>query len=273
MTLAILSWASILCYLICLGCYGMDLIRRKPVLGKAATALLVLGLGVHFLALEHRASLTGSVPYNDLYGSMSLFAWMVALVYLVLELRHKQKAMSLFLVPIVILLQVIATQIQKNPTASGPGVKGWLFAFHVNVTMFAYSAYVVSFIASTMYLIQHVRLRARRSGRWFSLLPSLDLLERVNLTSVTIGVVALFIGILSGAVWARTAWHDKPQLWDAKITWSLLTVLVYSVYIFVQKRKGWRGPRSALIAVGGFLVVIFSYTVVNLFFSRLHTFF
>jgi ABC-type transport system involved in cytochrome c biogenesis permease subunit len=272
MTLTFFNWGSVLCYLASVGCYAGLLIGRKPTLGKVATGLLLLGLGVHFVALFQRAAVTGNVPYSNLDGSASLFAWMMALVYIGLEARHKQKAMSLFLVPIVIVLQVISTVFfQTTPAETNPLTRGWLFAFHVNVNMFAYSAFTISFIASAMYLIQYWQLRARRPGRWLSLLPSLDLLERVNLTSVVTGVSALFVGIMTGAVWAQTAWGGR--LLDAKIIVSLLALLIYSLYILLQKRKGWRGPRSAWVAVGGFAIVLMSYTVVNLFFSRLHAFF
>jgi ABC-type transport system involved in cytochrome c biogenesis permease subunit len=90
---------------------------------------------------------------------------------------------------------------------------------------------------------------------------------------VIIGISALVIGILTGAVWARQAWRQESHLWDAKVTWSFLVLLIYSLFIFLQKRRGWRGQRSAWVAVGGFLVVLFSYTMVNLFFSELHAFF
>ncbi|MBI4468656.1 MAG: cytochrome c biogenesis protein CcsA [Acidobacteria bacterium] len=273
MTLGLLNAAAILCYLISVGGYLGLLLGRRPAFGRLATGSLLLGMAVHFLALVHRSTVTGGVPYKDFYGSASLFAWMIALVCLLLELRHKQKAMSLFLVTIAVVLQITSAILQNIPVGARAGVAGWLFAFHVNVTMFAYAAYAISFIASMMYLIQYGRLRARRPGGWLSLLPSLDLLERVNLTSAAIGVVALSTGILTGAIWARTAWQDTPLHWDAKITWSLLTLIIYTLYIIVQKRKGWRGPRSALVAVGGFLVVVFSYTVVNLYFSKSHTFF
>jgi ABC-type transport system involved in cytochrome c biogenesis permease subunit len=272
MTLLLLNWSSIACYLVSGGCYAGFLTTRKPGLGRVATGVLMLGLTIHFITLFQRASLIQSVPYKDLYGSMSLFAWELGFIYLILEARHQQRAMSVFLLPIVIVLQVVATLFHAVPEPSR-WTKGSLFAFHVNITMFAYSAFAISFIASTMYLIQHRGLRNHRPGRWSSLLPPLNSLERVNLTSVFVGVCALFIGILTGAAWARQAWREEPHFWDAKITWSFLVLLVYTLYLFLQKRRGWRGQRSAWVAVGGFLVVLFSYTMVNLFFSKLHTFF
>jgi ABC-type transport system involved in cytochrome c biogenesis permease subunit len=272
MTLPLLNWLTAVCYLISGGCYAGFLLTRKPRLGHAATGLLLIGLVVHLIALLERAAYIQSVPYRDLYGSMSLFAWELGFIYLILEVRHRQWSMSIFLLPIMIVLQVISIYFQAVPEPSR-WARGPLFAFHVNITMFAYSAFAISFIASTMYLIQHRGLRNRRPGRWLSLLPPLNSLERVNLTSVFIGVSALIIGMVTGALWARQAWREEPQHWDAKITWSFLVLLIYSLYLFLQKRRGWRGQRSAWVAVGGFLVVLFSYTMVNLFFSKLHAFF
>ena len=94
----------------------------------------------------------------------------------------------------------------------------------------------------------------------------------MNRTSVKVGITGLSLGIFSGLIWAQRAWRDTPA-WDAKLTWSLLTLAMYLLYIFLQQRRGWVGERSAWIAVGGFLLVVFSYSIVNLFLSRSHTFF
>ena len=37
-------------------------------------------------------------------------------------------------------------------------------------------------------------------------------------------------------------------------------------------RRGWEGPRVAVLSILGFGVVLFSYTIVNLYFSRAHSF-
>ncbi len=273
MSATVFNWMSVLCYLVSGSGYVGFLTLRKPHLGRMATGFLALGLVIHFIALMRRAALIGSVPYGDLYGSISLFAWDLGLIYLGLELYLRQKSMSIFLLPIVIVLQAAFALFQRVPTEIDPWVKGWLFALHVNISVLAYAAFAISFIASVAYLIQHWRLRTHRPGRWSSLLPSLDLLERVNLTSVILGVGALSAGILTGVAWARRAWSHASHRWDAKITWSLLVLVIYALYIILQKRRGWRGQRSAWVAVGGFLVVLFSYTMVNLFFSRLHAYF
>ena len=57
--------------------------------GRITTFLLLLGFLVHFLALEVGGRTSGTVPYQNLPGSLSLFAWMLAAAYGILFLRHR----------------------------------------------------------------------------------------------------------------------------------------------------------------------------------------
>jgi ABC-type transport system involved in cytochrome c biogenesis permease subunit len=50
-----------------------------------------------------------------------------------------------------------------------------------------------------------------------------------------------------------------------------VTVLVYGFLLWMD-RRGWEGPRVAILSIVGFGVVLFSYTVVNLYFSQTHSF-
>lgn len=268
----LLSWLAIICYLVTEFLYALNLIERNLTYARLASRTLVISIVIHFAAMLARSQQFRVVPYNDLYGSLSLFAWMVSLIYLALEFRHRQKSVGAFLLPIPIILLVLATLLHRTQTYTPPAeLRGALFAYHVTSNIFAYSAFTVSFILSTMYLLQHRQIRIRRPGLLFSRLPSLDLLERMNRTSVAIGVPVLLCGIFLGSLWA----HKLHVLWrvDPKLIWSLITLLVYAGYLYLEKLGTWRGKRSAIISVCGFLIIIFSYSVVNLFFSSFHKFY
>lgn len=270
------GWLAILSYLVTEVFYSLNLIERKPAYAKLASRFLVVSMGVHFVAMLARSNHFKNVPYHNLYGSLSLFAWMVALIYLALEIRHRQKSVGAFLLPISIILLILATifpgpQAYAPPVALRAEMRGALFAYHVTSNIFAYSAFTVSFILSALYLLQHRQIRIRRSGLLFSRLPSLELLERMNRTAVAIGVPVLLCGIFLGSIEA----HRLPifNWWDPKLLWSLITLLVYAGYLYLESKGTWRGKRSAIISVCGFLLIIFSYSVVNLFFSSFHKFF
>ncbi|MBK5225515.1 MAG: c-type cytochrome biogenesis protein CcsB [Thermoleophilia bacterium] len=104
-----------------------------------------------------------------------------------------------------------------------------------------------------------------------SRLPSLDVLDEVSYRGIAFGFPLLTIGIITGAIWADQAW-GRWWGWDPKETWSLITWLFYGAYLHTRLTMGWRGRHSAIIAVIGLIVVLFTYLGVNLFLSGLHSY-
>src|ERR1035438_6290171 len=48
----------------------------KKLIGRVATLFLLMGIVGHYFALLERSRGLHTVPYHDLYGSMSLFGWL-----------------------------------------------------------------------------------------------------------------------------------------------------------------------------------------------------
>jgi cytochrome c-type biogenesis protein CcsB len=104
-----------------------------------------------------------------------------------------------------------------------------------------------------------------------SYVPSSDLLEDVNYRMIAIGWPLLTGGIITGAVWANSAWGTYWG-WDPKETWSLITWFVYAVYLHSRYVRGWKGNQMAVISALGFLSVIVTFLGVNLVLSGLHSY-
>src|SRR5262249_51776642 len=90
-----------LAYLVSLGLYLTFLVSGKEIAGRLASLLLAVGLITHYLALLDRARSQHTVPYHDLYGSMSLFGWLLGLTYLGLEIYHRQRSVGAYALPFV----------------------------------------------------------------------------------------------------------------------------------------------------------------------------
>ena len=88
---------------------------------------------------------------------------------------------------------------------------------------------------------------------------------------IAFGFVLLAVGIITGAVWANVAWGSYWS-WDPKETWSLITWLIYAVYLHARLIVGWRGRKAAWFAVFGFLAVLFCYAGVNVLLPGLHSY-
>jgi len=80
--------STLLLYSVSLALYIWNLREPSRMAGIGATVCLIGALGLHYLALLERSRLIHAVPYDDLFGSLSLFAWLLAATYLVLEAIH-----------------------------------------------------------------------------------------------------------------------------------------------------------------------------------------
>jgi cytochrome c-type biogenesis protein CcsB len=101
---------------------------------------------------------------------------------------------------------------------------------------------------------------------------SAEMLDEITYKSIAIGFPIFTLGgLIFGAIWADQAW-GKYWTWDPKETWSLITWFFYAFYLHSRLMRGWKGKRVAIVAVLGFLAVIFTYLGVNLLLSGLHSY-
>ncbi len=263
-----LGWLAVALYFAAQICAIVSLVKPRELLARATPLLVAGGLAVHFAGLLDRARELSSVPYRTLGGSVSFFGWMLGIAYLALALRHRERATAPFLIPVVIVATVVGLLLPDTPSAPARGTQGSVFALHVTLAILAYAAFALSFVLSVLYLIQSRQIRRGRTGLLFSRLPPLEVLGRMNRTSVSIGLAVLALSIVLGLVWADRFW---TTLKDPKVEWAVLTLLIYGVLLWMD-RRGWEGPRVALLSILGFSVVLFSYTVVNMYLTQAHRF-
>jgi ABC-type uncharacterized transport system permease subunit len=193
---------------------------------------------------------------------------MLGVAYFALLLRHRERAIGPFLLPLVILFSLIGLLLTPSGAEASRETRGSVFALHVTFAILAYAAFTLSFVLSVLYLVQNRQIRRRQTGVLFARLPSLEAIGRMNRTSVTIGTVVMAVSVGLGAFWAHRVWDG---LGDAKLTWALSTILLYGFLLWIE-RRGWKGQRVALLSIVGFGLVLFSYTIVNLYLSQDHVF-
>ncbi len=101
---------------------------------------------------------------------------------------------------------------------------------------------------------------------------SAEMLDELTYKSIAIGFPIFTLGgLIFGAIWADQAW-GKYWTWDPKETWSLITWFFYAFFLHIRLMRGWKGRKVAVVAVLGFIAVIFTYLGVNLLLSGLHAY-
>lgn len=266
-----LGYWSLVLYAASFAFYAWNLYVPNLWVGRVASLLLASGILVQYFYLYQRSVMLHTVPYDDLYGSMSLFAWLLGLTYLGLELVHRQRSVGAF-VTLLLICWISALRLltpRSLPVVAVP--RGPLFAFHVTLNTWAYAAFALSFVLSVIYLIQDRLLRSRRLGAAFWRFPALDVLDRMARSSVYVGLLALIAGVAMGFVWQHRL-SGGYSFGDPKVLITVAILGVYLAYLLLARNANWRGARAALLCALNFVVVLFSYTFVNLYLTGFHKF-
>lgn len=248
--------------------YTVAWIFRNQTSGRLATWTAVVGLagntaGIILRWVESYGLGIGHAPLSNLYESLIFFAWTITLIYLYIEQRYKFRAIGAFTTPLAFLALAYAS---LSPNISDriqpllPALKSnWLIA-HVVACFIGYAAFAIAFGISIMYLFK--KRDTENTGVFLERFPAPNVLEELNHQMVMLGFLFLSVGIITGAVWANSAW-GRYWGWDPKETWSLITWFVYATLLHARMMRGWRGRKIAYLSIFGFGAVLFTYFGVN----------
>ena len=255
--------------------YLISWIFKKPGAGRAATWVFLAGLvgntaGIGMRWIESYRMGIGHAPLSNMYESLVFFAWTVAVFYLILERRYQNRVIGAFTAPLSFLSLAYASLPDMNDRIQPlvPALKSnWLIA-HVVTCFLGYAAFAMAFGISIMYLIKGKN--TLKKGSLLSAFPDQEILDELSYQMILVGFLFLTVGIITGAVWANSAWGSYWS-WDPKETWSLVTWLIYAALLHAKLMRGWSGTKIAWLSIIGFAAVMFTYFGVN-FLSGLHSY-
>jgi len=231
-----------------------DYLFRKTATRRLTPALL----GLCWLALTAGLALLGArlgrPPLSNQYESLLVMLWFVFPLTAWFYRRFPvPEALwpAAFAAPALL---GVASLLDRTARPLMPALRSDWLVFHVLSSMAAYAAFALAAVAAAAAL---ARRRAAEDE---------DLLLRLAQT----GFAFLTLGIITGSVWANTAWGAWWS-WDPKETWSLLTWLAYAAALHLRKR-GWRAHKFAIILIACFALVLFTYFGVNFLLSGMHSY-
>jgi cytochrome c-type biogenesis protein CcsB len=246
--------------------------------GLLASLVASLGLIAQTFALilrwvESYKLEIGHAPLSNLYESLIFFAWAIVLLYLIIEWRIKSRSLGAFVIPFAFLAMAYASfspHVNSRIQPLIPALQSnWLIS-HVLTCFFGYAAFTIACGLGLMYLLKGLG-EGGGSRPFLRLLPGREILDELSYHSIVIGFIFLTLGIITGSVWAYSAWGSYWS-WDPKETWSLITWLIYAAMLHSRFVRGWRGKRMAVMSIIGFGSVLFTYFGVN-YLPGLHSYF
>ena len=262
--------------------YGWHFARRAPAVGRSATAILVAGVLAHTFVIGMETMESGQVPVGDSTAYISMFVWLLAVAYLYTEVTTDERAMGVFILPLLIALQLIPALKPADVEAHSPVLRGPLFGIHVSSLLLAYASFALACVIGITYVLLFKEIKARHLGFFYARIPSLQVLDKMNRRAIIFGWIFLTAGILSGVAFAFEALAHPvsagvPQVQamsvgDPKIIVALVCWAVYSFELFAARRIGWGGRRAAYLSALGFVIVLLNFVPISYFFTKSHNF-
>ena len=260
--------------------YAIHFARRDPAVGRTATTLLLFGALVHTFVIGMQTMEVRHVPFANPSRAVSTFVWLLTLSYLYLELTTDERAMGVFILPVVVGLQAIPAIYPGTEYQDAVLDSPW-FWVHVSSLLFAYASFGLSGILGLTYVLQFKEIKKKHLGYLYTRLPSLQVLDVMNSRAVAVGWVFLTFGVIVGGVWTAQARGIDPNdpnlqamsLDDPKIFVAMLTWGVYSFSVIARRTLGWSGRRAAWLSALGFAFAMLNFLAINYFVTTSHTFY
>jgi ABC-type transport system involved in cytochrome c biogenesis permease subunit len=260
--------------------YAVHFARRSASTGRTATTLLLFAALAHTFVIGMQTMEVRHVPFANPSRAISTFVWLLTLSYLYLELTTDERAMGVFILPILVGLQVIPVLYPgveyEDPVLDSP----W-FWVHVSSLLAAYASFALAGVMGLTYVLQFKEIKKKHLGYLYTRLPSLQMLDVMNSRAVAVGWTLLTVGVIVGAVWTAQARLLAPNnsnlqamaLDDPKIFFALLTWAVYSFAMISRRTMGWSGRRSAWVSAVGFAIVLLNLLPISYFVTTSHSFY
>lgn len=231
-------------------------------------AVATVGVILRVIELARVSSwvLTIFLPATTTYETLTFFAWIIPLTYLLLERFYPIKQVGIFTTGLALVMLTVAASPSIAPSSVAPimpSLQSYYLVIHVFLMLTGIAFLTTGFGATLLFLYE------RYSGRE---IVNLERLDELMYKAIAFGSALYgFGGIVLGGLWAKEAW-GRYWGFDPKETAMLVAFLGYMIYLHARVRWGWRTPQVAWLAVGGYLLILYAWIGINYFVKSLHGF-
>lgn len=245
-------------------------------LRSLGTFVGVLAAAVSLVDLVLRGIASQRIPTATLAEFSMMMLFCLVVIYLVIDLRSLRRGVDLGLIGAMVMAVCFGLLIylffglkvgHETAEQMPPVLKSYWRTIHVFSAGPGYGGVVIAFALGLLYLIRlKLQLPEPKQGGAQSGLaariPNAETLDRLCYLSIAFSFPFLTLLNVTGAIWAAVSWN-RYWGWDAKEVWSLITWLVYAIYLHMRLRREWSGPKLAWVAVIGLGVMLFTLLGVN----------
>jgi len=243
--------------------------ENSGVLLKVLSGLIAAGFLLHILGLGIRWYVSGHSPMSNGYESMLFISWVTILAGLIFSRKSLLTLAATSVLAGLTLMVAHLSFMDPEITNLVPVLRSYWLTLHVSVITGSYGFLGLGAILGLIVLVMMVFVNSSNKVR---ISPVIDELTLINYRALTLGLYFLTIGTFLGAVWANESW-GRYWGWDPKETWSLITIIVYTLVTHSRMIPGMRDTYAFnLLSLFAFSSVLMTYFGVNYYLSGLHSY-
>ena len=252
----VFHWVTVVLYAISTILFLTGTVFRREALFRYAVFAVAAGFLCHTAALGIRWYETGHGPYMKKYEAYSAYIWVAVCMFLVTQYRYTFLKVSGVVVMPVSFLVLGLGMMSSSKAVELPRTFNTLWlAVHI---LFAQIAFGAVLLGTAVGIILIFKLNAEVKGKplgWLQRTPDVHVLDDLSCRFIGLGFVTIGIMIASGSIWAEYAWGSYWN-WDPVETWSLISWIIYGLYLHLRKMHGLRGKGAAWFSIVAFIVVV-----------------
>ncbi len=241
----------------------------------AGTALSVSWLGTFLIvaSVVLRGVAVNRPPWGNMFEFACAGAAALALAYCSLARRNHWEWLGLFVIgPVLLTLGLALFAFYTEAAELVPALKSIWLVIHVIVAVLAVGIFTIAFSVGVVYLVKKHREEHPPVKRNFmETLPTAARLERTAYGLNMVGFILWTFTLIAGAIWAQKAW-SAYWTWDPKEVWTFVIWVVFAAYMHARATAGWEPRKAMVIALVGYVCVLLNFTLVNLFFTGMHSY-
>lgn len=234
------------------------------------TVFLSAGFLYHTYGMILRWYLSGHAPWSNGYEALLLVSWSTVLAgFLFVRNIKLIQAATAFLAGIILFADMLSNY---DPQLSNlqPVLQSYWLVVHVAIITMSYGFLALGFILGIVNMIFWLCKNSNNHQKIDLLITEISFINEKNLQ---IGLFFATIGTFLGGVWASESW-GRYWGWDAKETWALVIVIVYSIILHLRMVPQFRSLFLFNVAsIFGFGSVVMTFAGVNYYLSKgLHSY-
>ncbi len=242
---------------------------QKPSGQKFAWLLLTGGVLAHGSAVICQVLSMKALPVYTLTQNLTLAGLILGVIFLFCQYVFHFSGLGIFVS--ASLCSVLGAALVLPHTIVQPDhlLSGfWLYS-HIVFSFSGDAALALAAGASSLYLVQERSIKNKKTGFFFQRLSPLDSLDEMSSVFLGVGFCLFTFGLVTGFIYAKAVW-GRFWGWDVKEFFSLFAWCMYAGLLHCRLHVGWRGRRTAIMNILGFLVLLFTFLGVNLFLGGHH---